>query len=315
MELATYSARRLFIGLVMVVCVQIIIFLAVQVVPGDPVEAMMSEAGNVSPDVIAAMREQFGLDRPLPVRLLDHMRGLFLLDFGTSFQYNQPAAEIIASRLLVSIELVIFASLVGITAGIFFGSISVQTRWGDRLVSVLGPFILSVPGYVAGSFLILWLSLSLGWLPAGGMASISDPVEHLRRLVLPILTLSLPIAATIAKVTRYEILEVRNQDWVRTSRAYGFAPRRTFRRDILRNALTPVLTVSALELGGLIGATVLVEKVFNLPGLGSLLVSAVSVRDYPLIQGAVFVISAFYIAINIVADIMYGFLDPRASRQ
>ena len=315
MELATYSAKRLAIGLVMVVCVQIIIFLAVQVVPGDPVEAMMSETGNISPEIIAALREQFGLDRPLPVRLLDHMRGLFTLDFGTSFQYAQPAAAIIGSRLLVSLELVVLSAFFGITAGIFFGSWSVQTRIGNWLVSALGPFILSVPGYVAGSFFILFLSLWLGWLPAGGMAPISDPVEHLRRLVLPVLTLSLPIAATIAKVTRYSILEVRNQDWVRTSRAYGFSTKRTFRRDILRNALTPVMTVSALELGGLIGATVLVERVFNLPGLGSLLVSAVSVRDYPLIQGAVFVISAFYIAINIAADIGYGFLDPRAARR
>ncbi|MYZ46802.1 ABC transporter permease [Propylenella binzhouense] len=315
MELTTYSAKRLAIGLVMVVCVQVIIFLAVQVVPGDPVEAMMSETGNISPEIVAALREQFGLDQPLPVRLLEHMRELFMLDFGTSFQYSQPAAAIIGSRLLVSLELVVLSAFFGIAAGIFFGSWSVQTRIGNWLVSALGPIILSVPGYVAGSFFVLALSLWLGWLPAGGMAPISDPVEHLRRLVLPVLTLSLPIAATIAKVTRYSILEVRNQDWVRTSRAYGFSARRTFRRDILRNALTPVLTVSALELGGLIGATVLVERVFNLPGLGSLLVSAVSVRDYPLIQGAVFVISAFYIAINIAADIGYGFLDPRAARR
>lgn len=315
MGLAAYCGKRLLIGLFMVVCVQVIIFLAIQVIPGDPVEAMMSETAGVSPETIAALRQQFGLDQPLPIRLFHHILGLFSLDFGTSFQYNLPAADIIASRLLVSIELVVMAAFFGILGGIFLGSVSVQTRWGNRLVSVLGPFILSVPGYVMGSVLILGLSLSLGWLPAGGMAPISDPVEHLRRLTLPIITLALPIAATIAKVTRFEILEVRNQDWVRTSRAYGFPTSRTFRRDILRNALTPVLTVSALELGGLIGATVLVEKVFNLPGLGSLLVSAVSVRDYPLIQGAVFVISSFYITINIVADIMYGFLDPRVSKR
>lgn len=314
MTLARYSAKRLLVGLVMVLSVQIIIFLAVQVVPGDPVEAMMGDTANISPDVLDAMRSQFGLDQPMLLRLLDHMRGLFLFDFGMSFEYNRPVAGIIANGLKVSIELVLYGATIGIGAGIFFGSWSARTKWGNRIVSTVGPFVLSVPGYVMGSVLILAVSLGLGWLPAGGMASWSDPLEHIRRLILPILTLSLPISATIAKVTRSEILEVRNQDWVRTSRAYGFPTRKTFRRDILRNALTPVLTVSALELGGLIGATVLVEKVFNLPGLGSVLVSAVSVRDYSLIQGAVFVISTFYIVINIVADILYGVLDPRASR-
>ncbi|MFC0216837.1 peptide/nickel transport system permease protein [Pseudochelatococcus lubricantis] len=315
MGLAAYCGKRILIGLAMIVCVQVIIFLAIQVVPGDPVEAMLSETAGIGPDVVAALRQQFGLDKPMPVRLLNHVIGLLRLDFGISFQYSQPAFDIIASRLAVSIELVVLAAFFGITGGILLGSLSVQTRWGDRLVSILGPVILSVPGYVLGSVLILGLSLSLGWLPAGGVAPFSDPAEHVRRLVLPVVTLALPIAATIAKVTRFEILEVRTQDWVRTSRAYGFPTRVTFRRDILRNALTPVLTISALELGGLIGATVLVEKVFNLSGLGSLLVSSVSVRDYPLIQGAVFVISAFYIAINIISDIMYGFLDPRVSKR
>lgn len=315
MGLAAYCGKRILVGVMMVLCVQVIIFLAIQVVPGDPVEAMMSEAAHVGPEVIEALRQQFGLDKPLLMRLWLHMIGLFTLDFGISFQYTQSAFEIIASRLAVSLELVLLASFVGITSGILLGSLSVQTRLGDRIVSLLGPLILSIPGYVMGSVLILGVSLSLGWLPAGGIASMSDPVAHLRSLVLPILTLALPIAATIAKVTRFEILEVRTQDWVRTSRAYGFPTRVTFRRDILRNALTPVLTISALELGGLIGATVLVEKVFNLPGLGSLLVQAVNMRDYPLIQGAVFVISTFYITINIVADIMYGFLDPRVSKR
>lgn len=315
MGLAAYCGKRLLVGLAMVVCVQVIIFLAIQVVPGDPVEAMMSETAGVGPDVIAALRQQFGLDKPLPIRLIDHIIGLFRLDLGTSLQYNQSALDIISSRLAVSLELVVLAAFFGIVGGVFFGSLSVRTRWGDKLVSVCGPFILSVPGYVLGSVLILALSLTLGWLPAGGMAPFSDPLAHMQRLVLPVITLALPIAATIAKVTRFEILEVRSQDWVRTSRAYGFPTKVTFRRDILRNALTPVLTISALELGGLIGATVLVEKVFNLPGLGSLLVSAVGIRDYALIQGAVFVISTFYIIINIAADIMYGFLDPRVSKR
>lgn len=313
MGLAAYCGKRILVGIMMILCVQVMIFLAIQVVPGDPVEAMMSEAGNVGPEVIAAMRQQFGLDQPLFIRLWHHMTGLLSFNFGTSFQFTQPVSDIIASRLMVSLELVALASAFGIAGGILFGSLSVTTRIGDRIMSLLGPFILSLPGYVLGSILILGLSLSLGLLPAGGL-SMADPVAHTRSLVLPIITLSLPIMATIAKVTRFEILEVRSQDWVRTSRAYGFPTKVTFRRDILRNALTPVLTISALEMGGLIGATVLVEKVFNLPGLGSLLVQAVNMRDYPLIQGAVFVVSTFYITINIVADIMYGFLDPRVRK-
>ncbi|SMF23141.1 peptide/nickel transport system permease protein [Xaviernesmea oryzae] len=315
MGLAAYCGKRILVGLAMILSVQVIIFLAIQVVPGDPVEAMMSEAAHVGADVIEVMRQQFGLDQPMPVRLWRHMVGLLSLDFGTSFQYTQPASDIIASRLAVSIELVLLASFFGIAGGVLIGSASVQNRLGEHVFSFFGPIILSIPGYVMGSILILAVPLSLGWLPAGGMAPFSDPIAHMRALILPIVTLALPIAATIAKVTRFEILEVRSQDWVRTSRAYGFPTRVTFRRDILRNALTPVLTISALELGGLIGATVLVEKVFNLPGLGSLLVQAVNMRDYPLIQGAVFVISTFYITINIVADIMYGFLDPRVSKR
>lgn len=315
MGLAAYCGKRILVGLMMILCVQVIIFLAIQVVPGDPVETMMSESANAGAEVIEAMRQQFGLDRPILVRLWYHMVGLFSFDFGTSFQYSGPAFNIIASRLAVSIELVVLAAAFGIAGGILCGSLSVQTRLGDYVFSFLGPIILSIPGYVMGSVLILAISLGFGWLPAGGMASFSDPLAHIRALILPTVTLALPIAATIAKVTRFEILEVRSQDWVRTSRAYGFPARVTFRRDILRNALTPVLTISALELGGLIGATVLVEKVFNLPGLGSLLVQAVNMRDYPLIQGSVFVISTFYITINIVADIMYGFLDPRVSKR
>jgi peptide/nickel transport system permease protein len=302
-------AKRLVTGLGL-------IFVMLHAVPGDPARQLLSgDSGvQVTPEALKVTRERLGLDLSLPVQYWHYLTGVFRLDFGSSFRDDSPVMSLVAQRLPNTIELVLLGVLLALLIGIPLGSLAAR-RGGaiDSLVSVGTSVGLSVPVYVVGAVFVFFFAVTHPWLPAGGYVSFrEDPVGHLERTLLPTVALSLGITATIARMCRSAVLENSRQDWVRTAQSWGMGKRRVFRRYVLRNSLTPVATVTALQIGTLLGSTVLVEKIFDWPGVCLLLVDSVTARDYPVVQGIVIVLSAVFIFINIMTDVLYGYLDPRA---
>lgn len=314
-----FILRRAGIGLAQIFVTLTLIFFAVRLVPGDPAETLASAEGGssaVTPERLAQIRESLGLDKPLLVQYWDNLTGLLTGNMGYSFEDGTTVTANIAQRLPNTAEIVVLAALIGVLVGLVIGSWSGR---GGHLSQLIGAGLtsaaISVPVYILGSVLVLVFALKLGWLPTGGYAAMgTDPAGHLSRLVLPALTLATPFAAIVARMTASSVREVSAQDWVRTARSLGLGGGRVFREDVLRNALNPVVTVVGLEMGLLLGSTVLVERVFSWPGLGSLLVDAVAHRDYPIVQGVTIVIATAFIIINTTVDLIYGLLDPRIRR-
>jgi peptide/nickel transport system permease protein len=311
----SFIAKRIGVGLGLVFVVLTLIFLAIHAVPGDPAAVLASggASGTATPESIERLREQLGLDKPLVVQYLDYLAGVVTGDLGSSFRDSRPVVTTIFERLPNTIELVVLACLVGAIVGVALGAAAGRFGgWVDSLVTAFSSLAISVPVYVLGTVFILVFSLTLGWFPAGGFVSWqTDPVGHLRLLLLPALTLSIAFIGVTARMTRSSVVETSRMDWVRTARSWGLTPSRVFSRHVLRNSMTPVATAIGLEVGIMLGSTVLAERVFNFPGLSALLVDSVVNRDYPVVQGIVIVISVLFIAINIVVDLVYRFLDPR----
>lgn len=293
----------------------LLVFVLIQSVPGDPARLLLSgDSGVPSEEALAAVRRELGLDRSLPAQFLALLTGLFRGDLGTSFVHKQPVLTLLAGRFPNTLEIVGIAAVVSVLLGITIGSLSaaVSAR-GSTVFATTTSLWLSAPVYVVGTLLVYVVSVRLNWLPAGGFTSWGeDPIRHLKLLVLPVVTISLGLSSIIARATRSAVLETRQQDWVRTARALGHRPARVWTESILRNSLTPVTTLIGLEVGMLMGSTVLVERVFNWPGLSSLLVESVAQRDYPVIQGVILLTAAIFILINILVDYFYTVLDPRA---
>ena len=206
------------------------------------------------------------------------------------------------------------AAAIAVVIGIPLGAIAARRGgWLDTTISTLTTLGISMPVYVVGTFFVMIFALRFGWLPAGGHTDFgSDPIQHFRKLLLPAVALSFGITSVVARMTRSTVLETIAQDWVRTAKSQGLRRNQVFSRHVLRNSMTPVVTTLGLEIGSLLGSTVLVERVFTWPGMGSLLVDSVNARDYPVVQGIVIVIAALFIVINIIVDVLYGVLDPRA---
>jgi len=307
--------KRLGLGVVLVWVVLTIIFLALHAVPGDPAVLLLGGEGSsaVTPEAIARVHSQLGLDDSLMVQYGNYLMGFFHGDLGQSFRDTRPVMDVIADRLPKTLELVMVAALLAAAVGVPLGALAAR-RGGstDTVVSLITSIGLSVPVYVIGTVFVLFFALYLRLLPAGSYVDASvDLWGHLSRLVLPAIAIAIGVGSVLARMTRSSVLETMGQDWVRTGRAVGLSRSEVFRKHVLRNSLNPVVTSFGLEVGSLIGSTVLIERVFNWPGLGSLLVDAVLQRDYPVVQGVVIVISVLFIVINILVDISYGLLDPR----
>lgn len=313
-----FILKRVAMGVGLVLLVLTLIFSALQLVPGDPAVLLLStgDGGAPSPEAVEKLREQLGLNQPLLTQYFSFLSGVFTGDLGESFRTSQPVLEAIGARLPRTLMLVVFATVLSIVIGVAMGAIAARRGgWVDTLVTALSSIGVALPVFVFGAVLILLFSITLKWFPAGGYVDPSkDLLGSLASLTLPAIALAVGFAAQIARMTRSAVLEVQTQDWVRTAKSIGLAPLTVFRRHVLRNSLTPVVTVVGIGFGTLLGSTVLVERVFNYPGLSSLLVDGVTTRDYPVVQGVVIVIALLFIAINIVVDIIYGILDPRVRR-
>jgi len=308
----TFLAKRIVQLIPTLFFVSVMIFGLQQLLPGDPAIAMAGEERD--PNVIAYLRGKFHLDDPLPVRYGYWLDGLVHGDLGESVRIQRPVTSLILEKLPVTLELagiaMAFALVIGITAGIV--SAVYKNTWIDYAANVFALWGLSTPNFWLGILLILLFAVKLGWLPASGYVSpFEDLGENLKSMVLPAFVLGNALAAVLMRHTRSAMLQVLSSDYVRTARAKGLDERVVILRHALRNALVPVVTLTALQLGELLSGAVLTEQVFSIPGFGKLIVDAVFNRDYSVVQGVVLFTATAYIVLNLLADVAYVLINPR----
>ena len=300
----TFIVRRLLLLVPILFGVSVVTFLMIHLVPGDPAQIMLGQ--SPSGTSLAQLRHELGLDAPLPVQYARYMGNALHGDLGTSIRSSRPVVAEIADRFPATLELTLAAMALAILLGVGVGVLAATSR--SRVLEgalMLGAtFGVSLPSFWVGLLLIYFFALQLGWFPVLG-------ADTLRGLVLPAVTLALPAAAVLARVTRASLGEVLRQDYIRTAQAKGLAWRRVVRYHALRNGLIVVLTIVGLQFGSLMAGSVIVESVFARPGLGSLAIAAIQSRDYPEIQGIVLVFAVVYVVINLVLDVLYGLINPR----
>lgn len=313
-----WAARRILVSLLLVWIVVSIVFLVIRAIPGDPAELLLSQGGSApSAEIVAQLHEQLGLDRPLLAQYTDQLRRMLSLDLGNSLEDETPVAEEVFHRLPRTLELIFAAAILALATGLPAGlAAGLRPRgWFDAACSWFASLALATPIFVLGTVVVLVFAQWLRLVPAGGYVPFARaPLQHLGLLAMPAGTIALGLAAVVFRMTRACVLDVAQRDYVRTARAKGLLPWLVVLHHVLRNALMPVVTVIALHLGSLLGGTVLVEYVFNYPGLSGLLVQAVNARDYPMVQGIVLVISVLFVTLNLAVDLIYAVLDPRVRR-
>ena len=296
-----------------ILLVSIIVFALQQLMPGDPAVMLAGESAG-DPHVVAQIRDQLMLNRPLWVQYLHWLNGALHGNLGYSWRLSSPVSELIAQKLPVTIQLSVmaffFSVMIGVPAGVI-SAVKRDTAW-DWLANAVGLFGLSVPTFWLGIVLILLVSVDLGWLPPSGYVPLAqDPLRSLETTIMPAFVLGNAIAAILMRHTRSAMLTALAQDYVRTARAKGLPERKVVLHHALRNALIPVVTLAGLQLGTLLSGAVLTEQVFDIPGLGKLVVDSVFNRDYPVIQGVVLVTGLLYVLINLATDILYAVINPR----
>jgi len=296
--------------------VSLAIFLILEVLPGDPAAIMLGTAARE--DTLAALRQELGLDRPALERYVVWVVGLLQGDLGTSMTYRMPVATLVAERLAVTLPLSLMAIAISTALAIPLGVAAAahRDRWIDRAVLVFSQLGVAVPNFWLGLLFILLFSTWLGWFPAGGFPGWgAGVVPAMKSLLLPAVALALPQAAVLTRVTRSATLEVIGADFVRTARAKGVSQKITLRRHVVPNALIPVTTILGLQLSFLVAGAILVENVFNLPGLGRLAYQALAQRDLVVIKDVVLIFAGLVIVVNFLVDLGYLALDPRLRRR
>jgi peptide/nickel transport system permease protein len=307
-----FLPRRLLQLIPTLFAVSVIIFGLQQLLPGDPALVMAGEERD--PAVIEQIRRQYRLDQPLPVQYLHWIKGVARGDLGESMRIKQPVSELILTKLPVTVQLaamaMCFALAIGIPAGIL-SAVKKDSAW-DVGANVFALWGLSTPNFWLGILLIFLFSVKLGWLPASGFVSpFEDVRQSIATTILPAFVLGNAIAAVLMRHVRSAMLQAMASDYVRTARAKGMVERVVILKHALRNALTPVITLGALEFGTLLSGAVLTEQVFSIPGFGKLIVDAVFNRDYAVVQGVVLVTASVYIVLNLLADVLYVLVNPR----
>lgn len=312
----SYLARRLAAFPLVMLGVSLLVFVAIRMVPGDAITAMLgTEAGLLTPEQKAALASYFGIDRSWPVQYGRWLAGLLQGDLGLSVTFGRPVLAVILERFPLTLELALLSMAVALLVGIPAGILAARRsgRASDlaiRLVAMVGQ---STPNFVVGLLAIYALSVLFGQLPAMGdfQGFRSAPLANLAQMALPAATLGFAFAASVIRVTRSAMLDVLREDYVRTARSRGASPARVIWRHAVPNALIPVVTISGLEFGYLLGGAILVEQIFALPGLGRLVLSAIEQRDYALVQGCVLFVALNFMVINLLVDLAYVVLDPR----
>jgi peptide/nickel transport system permease protein len=307
--------RRTAIFVVSVLVASVVVFLFMAVLPGDPAQVALGV--NATPELVAQTRQEFGLDRPLVTQYLDWMGGILSGDFGRSYVTKEPIGPQLIDRLGVTLWLVGGAMLVALLISVPLGTIAAvrHRRPSGAVVSGVSQLGMAVPAFLAGILLVQVFAIQLGWLPSGGWTTpVRDPAEWLRGLILPVLSLGLVQGAVVTRYVRSSVLDVLGEDYLRTARSKGLRPGQALVRHGLRNAAVPVVTVLGLQLATLLVGAVVVERVFVLPGLGSMLLDSVSSRDLLAVQGIVLVLVVGVLLVNFLVDVLYAVLDPRLRR-
>jgi len=319
-RLLRYVLRRLLQAIPVVLGVVVLNFLLLQLAPGDAATVLAGEAGGAPAEYVQALRQRFGLDKPVPVQLALYVKNILALDLGYSFRNQSPVLPLILARLSATLLLMGTTLVLSLGIGVLLGLLAavwVRT-WKDHLISVAAIIAYAMPLFWIGLMLILLFAIRLDWLPTSGMedaAAFYEGWERIvdiaRHLVLPAITLSLFYMALYARLMRATMLEQRGLDYVTTARAKGLSERQITLRHVVRNALMHVVTVAGVQVGSLLGGSVVVESVFAWPGLGQLAFQALFARDLNLLLGIFFISSCLVVAINIVVDVVYVLLDPR----
>jgi peptide/nickel transport system permease protein len=310
--IARFLARRVLYSAVVLIGVLVVVFALVHLVPGDPVRIALGT--RYSPEAYQALRSASGLDKPIVEQFFSYIGSALTGDLGVSFRNGDPVTVILLERLPATISLalagIVIALLIALPAGIW--SALREGRVSDAIIRVASQFGVSVPDFWMGILLIALFATTLGWLPTSGYQPLLDnPSGWLRHIALPALTVGLVAGAIMTRYVRSAVLEVASMGYVRTAKSKGLPPRVVTFRHTVRNALIPVLTITGIQLATILGGVIVVEVVFGWPGLGRLVYNAVAARDYPVIQGAVLLIAALFLLINLIVDVLYAVVDPR----
>ncbi len=310
--MTVYIIRRLLALVPVIAVVGIVSFSIIRLSPGDP--AMFFVTADATADEVQAVRERLGVDRPVPEQFALWAGGVLRGDLGTSFYQRRPVTDLFWSRFPPPLWLALSAQLLALIIAVPTGIVSAirpNSLW-DRSMTVFTLLGVSIPGFWLALLLVLAFSVNLRWLPVQGYV---DPLQHpagaLRHLILPVIALGYSQAALIARMTRAAMLDVLSQDYVRTARAKGVRPSRVVLAHALRNAMNPILTVTGLSITSLISGSIIIEIVFNYPGIGRMVIDAVTRRDFPVIQGSMMIVAFMYVMVNLLVDISYSAFDPR----
>jgi len=314
--MTAYVIRRLIQAVIILIVVSMIIFLMLRFLPGDPLLLYIAQnqLTQLTEADIQSLRVDFGLDKAVPLQYVDWLVDMFHGDFGTSIAYRDAVSKLLAERLPVTAHLGIISFIISNIIGVLAGLVCALRRGGklDALVTSVANFGISVPSFWLGILLIYLVGLKLDWLPICGYTSPFDDFwMSTRQLIMPVLCLSVFSLASITRQTRSSVLEVVRQDYIRTAWSKGLKERSVVMKHTLKNGLIPVITLAGLQLAYIFGGSVFIESVFNIPGMGRLLISAIFAQDYPIVQAGTLVIAVMVVLINLLVDISYGWLDPR----
>lgn len=307
-----FILRRLLSAIPTLILVSLFVFTLQKLLPGDPVLAMAGEERD--PAVMEYLRDKYRLNDPIPVQYLNWVGNVLTGDFGTSLRTEQPVTTLLASKLPVTLELAVLALLIALLIGIPTGIISAVRKgtavdYGANVIALSG---ISIPHFWLGILLIMVFAVKLQWLPASGFVPMGEDFgQNLKTLVLPAFVLGAGLSGILMRHTRSAMLEVLRTDYVRTARAKGLFPRTVILKHALRNALMPIVTLTTLLFGELLGGAVLTEQVFSIPGFGKMIVDAVFNRDYAVVQGVVLCVAIGFLLLNLLADVLYRMINPR----
>jgi len=307
-----FILRRVLQAIPVVFLASVGVFLLLHLLPGDPAQVLAGS--DASPQTLEAIREDLGLNEPLPVQYLVWLQHVLRGDLGKSILSKIPVSQLMAQRLPATLELAFAGEVLTILIGVPLGILAAvkqrsKADWGITSVISMG---LAIPNFWLGILLIILFAVALGWMPPGGRGDFTkDPLTALKFITLPAITLALPAAMNLSRLTKASVLEVLFEDYVRTAWAKGLNGRRVVIVHVLRNALIPVITAVGLEFGRLLGGSIIVESVFTWPGLGTLMLTSINNRDYASVQAGLLLLVMVFIVVNLITDLLYGFLDPR----
>lgn len=309
MDILNYVTKRILQMIPVFIVVTLLVFLLMRFIPGDPAMVMLGE--KATPQSLAALREKMGIDQPLVYQFFSFIKNLFHFDLGTSIQFQTPVTTLIQEKLSVTIALTllstVFSFLISFVLGYAAGI--KNNGWADHVIRGIALLGLSTPAFWIGLVLLSFFSIRLGWFPVAGWGD--TPAEHFQGLVLPAITQAIGVSAVLIRNLRNNVVDIKDSNYVDFARSKGLAKSQIRMNHIVRNAMIPTTTLLSLKIITMLSGSVVIETVFNLPGVGALLVNGIYARDYPVIQGVVLVFVLLVMAINLLTDILYSILDPR----